>query len=69
MQPFILNLRLKDMFRVKGLTPRGGGSTDALSLGTDYETTAPPPLLAISKFTAPLFMEAQGQPLQIVTFR
>ena len=43
----------------------GGGGTDSLHLGTDLETTAPPPLLffwsrtapgsAISKFTAPSF--------------
>ena len=49
----------------------GGGDTDSLSLGTNCETTAPlfgqmtAPGFAISKFTAPLFMDASEQPLEI----
>ena len=57
------------------MSPRGG--TDSFSLATNLETTAPPPLrfwsrtapgFASTDLHPPLFMEAQGQPLQIVTF-
>ena len=54
----------------------GGGGTDSFSLGTDLETTAPPPLFLFGRgqplvLPSPnlqplLFTEAQGQPLQIV---
>ena len=53
----------------------GWGGTDSLSLGTDFETTFPffghgqPLVLPSPNLQPPLFMEAQGQPLQIVTFR
>ena len=54
----------------------GGEGTDSLSLGTHLETTAPPPLFGHGQamvLQSPnlllLFMGAQGQPLQIVTFR
>ena len=52
----------------------GGGGTDSLSLGTDLETTAPlyghgqALVLSSPILQPPLFMETQGQPLEIVTF-
>ena len=50
----------------------GGGGTDSLSLGTNCET-APPlpfwpltaPVLHPPNLQPPLFMEAEGQPLEI----
>ena len=55
--------------------PRGGGGgTDFLNLGTDLETTVPlfghgqPLVLPSPNLQPPLFVEAQGQPLQIVIF-
>ena len=59
----------------------GWGSTYSMSLGTDLETTAPPPLFFFSfghgqSLVLPptnlqpiLFMEAQGQALQIASYR
>ena len=53
----------------------GRGGTDSLSLGTHLETTTPlfghgqPLVLPSPNLQPPLFMETQGQPLQIVTFR
>ena len=55
------------------VSPRGGGGggTDSLSLGTNCETTAPPfwpltaPVLLPPNLQPPIFMEAQGQPLEI----
>ena len=55
----------------------GGGGTKSLSLDTDLGTTAPHPLffghgqplvLPYPDLQPALLMEAQGQPLQIVTF-
>ena len=53
------------------LTPPPGGGTDSLSLGTNCETTAPlfgqrtAPVLLPPNLQPPLFMGAQGQPLEI----
>ena len=52
--------------------PGGRGGTESLSLGTNCETTAPPPFwtkdspcFATDTFTAPPFMDTNGQPIEI----
>ena len=53
--------------------PGGGGGADSLGLGTNCETTAPPPffdkgqplVLLFPNLQPPLFMDTQEQPLEI----